>query len=246
MLKGLLSGVAAVTLLLLATAPATAGLSVSLTVNGKDVQLLGVGPNSGTPDDNEAHESGLVVVGGFAYNVDGGAPDFFVDALSVYASKDATRGMLETINWSARYAGEVAVPVVIEVWDLFAVPATTPGTPLDIISSFSYVNSDLSSPITLDSFLDGNLASSVTVNSAADLPESETIEAQTEDSPFELLSRFSFMLKPNSQISFRAESSAVLAANTAHAPEPASLLAWSSVIAMAGLVCAIKRRRRSY
>jgi hypothetical protein len=240
--KGLLSGVTAVALLLLATAPASAGLTISLSVNGKNVSLL---PITSHPATNDPDEAGLVVVGGFSYNVDGGAPDLFVDALSVWSTKDASRGMLETINWSARYAGEVAVPVVIEAWDLFSVPVTTPGTPLDITSTFTSVNGDLSSPITLDSLLDGDVASSVTVESASDIPESETKQANTEKTPFELLSRFSFMLQPNSQISFRAESSAVLAANTAHAPEPASLLAWSSMLAMAGLVCACKRRRRS-
>jgi hypothetical protein len=64
------------------------------------------------------------------------------------------------------------------------------------------------------------------------------------DHPFQLRNRFTFGLRPNDAVAFKAETSAALAASsTAHAPEPASLVAWGSMIALAGLVYACKRRR---
>jgi hypothetical protein len=234
--------------LLLASARADAGLAVTLKVNNHNVDLIPLFAGSGTPDNNASDKPGFVAVAGFGINVDdtGGlfAPDFFVDALSVFSSKNANQGMLETINWSARYAGQIAVPVVIEVWDLFSVPVTSVGTTLDVSSTFSSVNDNLASPITLDSYLDDQFAGSVEVESASDIPSTQSVEVDTKSYPFELLSRFSFMLKPNSEVSFRAQTSATLvAATTAHAPELASLFAWSAMIGLAGLVYAYRRRR---
>jgi hypothetical protein len=245
MQKGLFSGVIAVALLLLATVRADAGLTVSLRVNGEQVALTPLFPNSGTPDNNGASQNGLVMVAGLAFNVDDDSrPDLFIDTLSVFANKTATEGILETINVAARVLGSRTIDVVVEVFDDFALPVTVEGTPLEVTSSFSYVNPDLTTPITLESFLDGQALDPVVVSSAAEVPTSDSGVLSTLDFPFQLRNRFSFDLRPNDAVAFKAETSAALAASsTAHAPEPASLFAWGSTIALAGLVYACRRRR---
>jgi hypothetical protein len=243
--KGLLSGAVACAILLWGSVRADAGLTVSLTVNGEHVGLTPLFPNSGTPDNNAASQNGLVMVAGLAFNVDDDwAPDLFIDTLSVFANKTASEGVLETINVAARVLGSRAVQVVVEVFDDFALPVTVEGTPLEITSSFSYVNPDLSTEIKLESFLDDQALAPVTVNSAADVPKSDSGVLNTEEYPFELRNKFTFWLQPSDAVAFKAETSAALVAGSiAHAPEPASLIAWSSMIALAGLVYACRRRR---
>jgi hypothetical protein len=248
MRKGLLLGTVAVVHLLMASAPATAGLTVSLTVNGNQVSLTPLFPNSGTPDNNDPDQNGLVVVAGLAYNVDGDSrPDLFIDTLSVFANKTTAEGILETINVVARVLGSQTVEVIVEVFDDFALPVTAPNTPMDITSSFGYVNEDLATQIKMESFLDNQGLDPLIVDSASDIPVSDTGLVTTQDFPFELRNKFTFSLRPNEKVAFKAETSAALAAagSTAHAPEPASLLAWSFVIALAGLIYTCKRRRRA-
>jgi hypothetical protein len=173
------------------------------------------------------------------------APDLFIDTLSVFANKTASEGVLETINVAARVPGLRAVEVIVEVFDDFALPVTVEGTPLEITSSFSYVNPDLSTPITLESILDDQPLDPVTVNSASQIPKSDSGVLTTEAFPFELRNKFTFSLQPNDAVAFKAETSAALVPSSiAHAPEPASLLAWSSMIALAGLVYVYRRRAR--
>jgi hypothetical protein len=243
--KGLLSGAIAASLLLLASDRADAGLTVSLKVNGEQVALTPLFPNSGTPDTNGASQNGLVMVAGLAFDVDNNlAPDLFIDTLSVFANKTASEGVLETINVAARVLGSRTVEVVVEVFDVFALPVTVEGTPLEVTSSFSYVNPGLSTPITLQSYLDGQELEPVTVSSEDEVPKSDSGVLETDDYPFELKNTFTFNLRPNDAVAFKAETSAALAAGSiAHAPEPASLVAWGSMIALAGLVYASKRRR---
>jgi hypothetical protein len=245
--KGLLSGAIAFALLLLASVRADAGLTVSLTVNGQAVGLTPLFPNSGTPDNNEPSQNGLVMVAGLAFNVDDDwRPDLFIDTLSVFANKTASEGVLETINVAARVLGSRAVEVIVEVFDDFALPVTVEGTPLEITSSFNYVNPDLSTQIKLESFLDDQALDPVTVSSAAEIPKSDSGVLATEAFPFELRNKFTFWLQPNDAVAFKAETSAALSAGSiAHAPEPASLIAWSSLIALAGLVYACRRRRQA-
>ena len=125
MLKGLFSGAIASALVLLLAEPADAGLSVSLEVNGDQVALAPLFPNSGTPDNNGASQNGLVLVAGLAFNVDDDwAADLFIDTLSVFSNKSAAVGTLETINVAARVLGSrtINVEVEVEVFDDFALP----------------------------------------------------------------------------------------------------------------------------
>jgi hypothetical protein len=115
---------------------------------------------------------------------------------------------------------------------------------LEITSSFSYVNPDLSTPVTLQSSLDGQLLDPVVVSSADEIPKSKTGILNTESFPFELRNRFAFDLRPNDAVAFKAQTSAALTAvSIAHAPELASLLTWSSTMGLIGLVYACRRRR---
>lgn len=197
--------------LLYSVQPAFAGLTVAFSADGNPVPAFSFS-DSNTPSQN-GNVSGI---GGFV-DFDGDSTiDIVIQTLSATSSKTPASGSISTVSLSLTALRDIDLE--IRVSDLFAVPATVPGTPLSVVSSLLPLTGG-GGPITLETYVDGNLGATVTSPG----PATGTGGAVTSSFPFLLESLILYSLQAGDSVNVVAESLVT------PVPEAASLIVWSAL-----------------